>query len=1213
MNRPTTPRGTPIQAGTPGPATPTTPGANLKTEPIAESSFHVCHTAQDDHTEYLADRLGFVADPEERDAHGTLLQESVALSLQAAGITVPATHLGEQLSAVSKALLKRLAAQGAQLETRHPPADVRIQTALESALEGVTDNVPTLPTSTVFLDRCGMARVLALPLKEDRFENEYMSVYRTAQGVLVNPEHDRRTTKGVFHIVESGIPVPSDKIAVPKVAWANLLHHALNPPEELLQVPYTSSLPGPKGKAWASLLLTPCVSPGVWGFQAEKKMEIRAFAPGSLVSCLDFIEHVFGNGGDPWLPENDLMLDPIHFAGTTGCIIFAPHLRKITKVQAGLPKYEDALPAQQRSGMCYKDESELYHNGSPFKLVYREGGSIITIIADTYLGYAKKECKGMLSYAANRLGFCEEEHAGGAIVESSHMLGQNFYADSRIRRITKPFSNTKAMLGPIIDYDEKLGCCFDKKYGKAICYTPETLRMSIENRSANWVHPVTGELVETKLRANTCYMMPNGYTVEMVKNSKTKVWQLIGTSPRALFCHKPATVSGGGKSEISKPIEGAIVYSSYYVNDFKELIADTKAILAKDFYPRFNEGFRQDERENNQSRAILSDERSLGSVIKLLTVDEIKYTPEYNDWLRSLSIEARTFVLTLKALYKKDWGANWEAKFGVDIVNGQPGHQLLYKSRLMRAGYLRVGITPDGSWRNFLLRPDFSPSQKHQMEDDISATITVPAWCDTSAHPSSIGHPVALKMVSNPEFRFFQRPDDAIVPGFDVEAERDLSNIGGNALIANFEPITKDEMKVMAQDVINVDKFTPPVQKLIALQASEEATDELCVVSNRPRIVDGKPTKNVRYLQNRPEWTNPMKTYRAEVCGRLERGVTLDTPLNCPVGLVLPGRRLNPSSGGNRPLAVYSALHYQELPELFADIMASPSGKSPSTTGAGIEGPLTKGPFNCMPAVLDLNAALLSLIMTGDPCYTTAAGYIGSQFRVDHDISLLIPEVMARMSEKERRPEFLIDHGYLEKIEDFEHEGKLVKASRLGYRMTRKMVSVFFSRVFANTDGLFPESALRPEKQSMDEFIAGLEHVIECQETVASQLLESGAVFDAIEPLKAIIYCVATGSYNGKTIDHPEIRKLFTRDYVMASAWYHEMLVAKQRFDATRLQDGMSYLSSFMAGSGCGATCQRLNLKNRYSVLNKRLQLVRSPEYVDLIRGTTGLSKVSHL
>jgi hypothetical protein len=52
-----------------------------------------------------------------------------------------------------------------------------------------------------------------------------------------------------------------------------------------------------------------------------------------------------------------------------------------------------------------------------------------------------------------------------------------------------------------------------------------------------------------------------------------------------------------------------------------------------------------------------------------------------------------------------------------------------------------------------------------------------------------------------------------------------------------------------------------------------------------------------------------------------------------PVHAVLPGRRNNPADGVMRPLAVFGPIHYQELPELFMDFVASLTGKSPSTTG----------------------------------------------------------------------------------------------------------------------------------------------------------------------------------------------------------------------------------------------------------------------------------------
>ena len=74
----------------------------------------------------------------------------------------------------------------------------------------------------------------------------------------------------------------------------------------------------------------------------------------------------------------------------------------------------------------------------------------------------------------------------------------------------------------------------------------------------------------------------------------------------------------------------------------------------------------------------------------------------------------------------------------------------------------------------------------------------------------------------------------------------------------------------------------------------------------------------------------------------------MDQPVHMPVGAILSGRRNNPPNkeNGNRSLAVYGPLHYQELPELMMDYISSLTGKSPSTTGAGSEGALTKGPFN---------------------------------------------------------------------------------------------------------------------------------------------------------------------------------------------------------------------------------------------------------------------------
>ena len=174
-------------------------------------------------------------------------------------------------------------------------------------------------------------------------------------------------------------------------------------------------------------------------------------------------------------------------------------------------------------------------------------------------------------------------------------------------------------------------------------------------------------------------------------------------------------------------------------------------------------------------------------------------------------------------------------------------------------------------------------------------------------------------------------------------------------------------------------------------------------------------------------------TYVANRGLQLSRRLPDGVPRYAPVGAVLSGRRNNPPNkeSGIRSLAVFSPLHYQELPELVMDYICSLTGKSPSTTGAGSEGALTKGPFNALLQSVDLNSMVVSMILTELGGFSTPAGHIGPKFEVGHDISMLIPEVWCRMGPEERDPAALIAEGMLEKIEDFDADGVAIPASPL--------------------------------------------------------------------------------------------------------------------------------------------------------------------------------------
>ena len=372
--------------------------------------------------------------------------------------------------------------------------------------------------------------------------------------------------------------------------------------------------------------------------------------------------------------------------------------------------------------------------------------------------------------------------------------------------------------------------------------------------------------------------------------------------------------------------------------------------------------------------------------------------------------------------------------------------------------------------------------------------------------------------------------------------------------------------------------------------------------------MDGKPSKNPRYLHVRPDLLNPRAVYLAEIGTRLHRRIPPGQSLFTPVNAVLPGRRNNPPESASqiRSLAVFNPIHYLELPELFMGFICSMTGKSPSTTGAGSEGALTKGPFNALPPIIDLNNALVSLLLTGDHVFITAAGYVGPQLRVDHDISLLVPEIWSRMSVEERDPRFLIEHGYLEKCRDFEHAGQTVLASRLGYRITERFVLSFFGRVFHHPDSVFTEKMLRPEKQDYDIFVDGVENMIEAHELIARSYFDDGSIEEACPPLRALLEIMAHGHSEGKDLNHPEFRALFTRENMLAGDWYGERLAAKQAIDIRLWNQNVRRLEELLKDLSYAGEAKRLGVGERLEMARSQLKRVQAPDYLEFLRGSTG-------
>ena len=1146
----------------------------------------------------LKKKLGIGNSYHPSDPSTKSLKDYINLKLAARGFEVVGDKEDYPFLDMSQSLLDNFKQRVKLLSDYLCPADERIDNFLKIYLKEYPDELNkikfTLPMGSLILERHGIARLLSIPHNEEKFKSSIVSSFKVAQGVCNNPAKDRRTTKGVFHIVEGGLPIPADKKGVPEITFARLLSEALNPPEELLKIPYTTS-GNTVTKSFLSLLLRPSVSPNVPGIRKGQSMEIRFFAPGNLVSNLDFVESIFGNAGDPFLPENNSALDPAGWTGHTGCVILAPHLINLKKKDLGLPHSSEATERQKKDGMCWNDESELYNEGSAFKLTCRDNkGVIVTIIADNYYGYCKKEVKSQISYSCNLLGGCEEEHAGGAVAFPSFDLGENFALNEKLAGEEHTFEKVFDYLGDILERQPE-GHAIDNLHNNII-YLPENATINQEKQAIEWKNK-TGELSKIKLQDKVTYVYPSGYKVELTRPSAGRRWRLVGTQAEGTFCHKPCTVSGGGKSEISKPLTDAMTAGPIIIPEFNKTMLEVRDVIERNYWDRYH----KPRKTASTSRPLLSSERSLGSVLKLLTPSD-EFTDEHNNFIKSLTKPAISMALLVKRLYKPNWGdwENWHHKFSEDVIDGKPGYELKYEGEKVITRYLRVGYDYDGSWRTFSLRKDFLPAKKLQREDDISVSATLNVSHKDGLHPEVCEG--SHKFIENCEYRFFQRPDDAILRGYDKETERNFSKQGN--FFSNYEPINRDELEEIISNAINFEKYTKPLKKLLR-QNHQRKDNQYIVSSAHPRIVDGKPSENPRYLQDREDLHDDRSEHLAKVGMHLYREIPFDLPIATPVNSVLPGRRHNPpkQDSGIRALAVYNPLHYQELPELFMDYISSLTGKSPSTTGAGSEGALTKGPFNALPPIIDLNNALTSAILTRQPHFISAAGYVGPNFRVDHDISLIIPEIWSRMKISERDPEKMINEGLLEpccEIKGF------VGTERLGYRITQKFVARYFGRVFADPASIFTEEMLRPELQDKESFADGLSNIIETQRKVAQLYFEDESFNYACPPLKALLKIMADPEEE-KNLRSLEVRSLFDTERLINSDWYRKRIEAKCTVDQRLWEKHYSALKKFNADSVYTDEQEKLNIPGKIIFVEENIAATKDSSYLDSLTGTIGV------
>jgi hypothetical protein len=211
------------------------------------------------------------------------------------------------------------------------------------------------------------------------------------------------------------------------------------------------------------------------------------------------------------------------------------------------------------------------------------------------------------------------------------------------------------------------------------------------------------------------------------------------------------------------------------------------------------------------------------------------------------------------------------------------------------------------------------------------------------------------------------------------------------------------------------------------------------------------------------------------------------------------------------------------------------------------------------------------------------------------------------MTPQERSAKALIADGCLEPCEDFEHEGRTIPASRLGYRITHRFVRIYFARVYAHPHAVFTPEMLKPETQDLAVFIDGIDNIVTTHRRVAESYFNDGSIAMACPPLRALLEIMALGkTASGQGLEAPEVRGLFTREYLLASDWYAARLERKQQVDERLWEEQVKSIERFLDQPHYADVAGRLGLRERLRNAQTELARVKTAAYREGLAGTLG-------
>ena len=166
--------------------------------------------------------------------------------------------------------------------------------------------------------------------------------------------------------------------------------------------------------------------------------------------------------------------------------------------------------------------------------------------------------------------------------------------------------------------------------------------------------------------------------------------------------------------------------------------------------------------------------------------------------------------------------------------------------------------------------------------------------------------------------------------------------------------------------------------------------------------------------------------------------------------------------------------------------------------------------------------------------------------------------------------------------------------------------------MFNHPHAVFTEAMLKPELQSKDIFADGMDNIVATQKRVAKMYFDDGSIAQASPPLKALLHIMLNDEWEGKGLDHPDVRNLFTRENLLASAWYAARLTARQKIARALWKRHVECLNQFLRRPNYTDVAERLHIAERLTAARKTLETVESPEYLKTLAGTMGAEPIEN-